>query len=146
MPPVILIMISRVLICSLALVAFSGCGSNVGTFEGRVTLDGKPAVNAEVEFRSEVDKRVRISAVALENGTYQVDYGAWDGLPEGPCRITVTHYLLRDGSPLPEGEEGYALRDTDKVVKRQVVFHEEIDSGTNKIDLEINEGEPVKED
>jgi hypothetical protein len=138
--------VSCVKISTLALVFLAGCGSSTGKVQGRVTLDGKAAAGAQVEFRSEVNQKVRCSALALENGVYQVDYGIWDGLPVGSCRITVTHYTLRDGSPLPEGEEGNALRDTNKVLKKRVEFFEELASGVNQVDLEISKGAPVKEE
>lgn len=137
---------SRSLMCVLlfALLAVTaGCGGSLGKVTGRVTFQDQPAEGVQMVFRSQVKPEVICRALTLADGSYQLDYGIWEGIPPGPCDIELTHQTLPNGQPAPGGEEGAALRAAGKVKTHQVSFTRDIVAGSNEIDLEITAGEPI---
>lgn len=120
-----------------------GCGGSLGQVTGRVTYQGQPAAGAQIVLRSQEKPEVICRGISVADGSFQVDYGAWEGIPPGSCRIEVAHQTLPDGRPAPGGEEGAALRAAGKLRTHQVSFTRDIAAGANEIHLEITEGEPM---
>ena len=88
--------------------AVSGC-SGTGTVEGKVTVNGKPAVGAAVIF-SGGDNR-SATAVVQDDGTYQTG-----GVPVGPVKVALMPGMGGWGPvglPIPKG----ANRDKDDLPK-----------------------------
>jgi len=135
---------SAVVIVSLLCLVIAGCGGGGATINGKVTLDGKPAPGAEIMFQSQGDEKVICYGYGNADGTYAVDYGGHKAMPVGPCKIEVQHYLdPKTGEALPNTEEGNALRNNG-AAKKHVSFQRDLTAGSNTIDLEIAEGEPIE--
>jgi hypothetical protein len=123
----------------------AGCGGG-GRPTGKVTWKGTPVARAELLFAPASDPQNVVFGVSGPEGTYILDYGRRSGLPSGPCKVTITHYTLKNGKPLPEGEAGAALRgDLDKVLRHAFEFDREIPSGSSTQDFELNDGKKAKQ-
>lgn len=124
------------------LLAFtSGCGGSVGKPQGQVTLNGTPVVGAELRFQPEANPDAPVTGQSGEGGKYVLDFAKNGGIPVGKCTITIVYYTMPNGSPLPSGEQGAALRsDPDKIVRHEYVFEKEIVAGANALDFELTAG------
>lgn len=132
---------------SLAAVALlcSGCGGMESNVEGLVTLDGKPLEHGSVAFHSTEGGATAFGTIQSD-GSYQLKTGATEGLRAGAYKVTVLSQEIppetkdrRKGPPLPGRPITpirYSSANTTDLTK-------EIQSGYNKIDLElVNGGTP----
>lgn len=128
------------------LIVFTGCGGSVVKPRGKVTLKGQPAAGAELVLQPGANPDAPVAGIAGADGVYTLDYAGKGGVPVGKCRVVVTHYTLRNGKPLPEGEEGAALKANEtKVVKNVYVFEKEIATEPGELNFELSEGKKVEE-
>lgn len=95
------------LVCGLCV----GCGSKaegpeLGPVSGVVLLDEEPLVNADVFFMPlEGTPGVGGQARTKAEGKFEVVYfRGGEGLPAGDYRVAVSHRLMPDGTPVPEGD------------------------------------------
>lgn len=121
----------------------AGCGGSDATLSGRITSSGQPAGGASLQVQSMADSVRHGSGAVLADGVYRIDFGTKQGLPPGDCRIEIRHTVTSDGRPLPPGEDGMAMRQSGRVKNIHVAFIRCLSSGTNLIDLELDEGEPI---
>ena len=70
--------------------------------------------------------------LTLDDGEIQID--TRDGIPPGQYDIVVVTYKMRDGSPLPLGEQGDAAKESGRAIKQVYVFKTELKSGVNKLE------------
>ncbi len=111
--------------------------------KGKVTVDGAPAVNAQIVFWSpdlkdkEGKKASRISDAFIDaDGSYSAStYAANDGLPEGDYRVTIT---LREPYFEPSGKLGknmlpekYASHTTSELTAK-------VKAGANEINFNLS--------
>ena len=120
--------------------AAGGCGEPAAQVQGRVTHNGSPVAGADVMLSAVEDPRRQFFGATGEDGTIHVSYGEQSGAPPGTYTIRVTHVMLRDGSPLPPGEEGEALRNSPRAVERTFLFERDLSTGANPLDLKLEEG------
>lgn len=120
-----------------------GCGSGEpsGQVSGKVTHNGAAVAGAEMNFQSTTNADQVFNAISGEDGAYQVDYRALEGLPPGKYKVTIRRYTLAGGKPLPEGEAGDELKEQGRVVMSMVVFEQEIVEGENALDFELTKGQ-----
>jgi hypothetical protein len=134
---------ARFMACGLllaALTAAAGCRGSSAQATGKVTLNGQPVPDAEVVFRTDARPDAAVFGKSGADGSYYLNYPTPDALPAGKYKVTVTRYSLKNGKPLPPGEEGEALRaDEEKVLRHDYVFDKEVVAGQNRIDLELKE-------
>lgn len=100
------------LLAPVAAMVITGCGGSSVKVTGTVKAGGEPVEGAEVIFKSEADEGQQFVGVTTEGG--QLYVGGDDGVPKGKYEITIKHYVLPDGRPLPEGEEAEELKDSGK--------------------------------
>lgn len=128
------------------LLAVVGCGGATGQATGKVTRDGKPVPDAEITFTSVTDSQATVHGASGPDGVYYLSYITDGGIPPGKYKVTVAFYTLRNGKPLPGGEEGAALRgDEEKVTRHSFEFDRNIAAGGNPHDFELTEGRKVTE-
>lgn len=131
---------------AVVLLAAAGCGQPAGQPAGKVTWKGQPVAGAELAFEPGAGPEAAAYGTSGQDGTYTLEFRKGGGLPAGPCKVTITRYTLPNGKPLPEGEEGAALRgDGEKVRRHSVVFDKEIATGPNALDFELTEGKASAE-
>ncbi len=132
--------LSRVaLLCVLALVA--GCGGALATPSGKVTLNGEPVADVSLTFLPAANPDAVASGVTGADGLYRLDFGTKRGLATGKCTVRITRYTLKNGKPLPGGEQGTALKNDDKKsVRITYVFEKDVTAGDATLDFELNEG------
>ncbi|HZZ77576.1 MAG TPA: metallophosphoesterase [Gemmataceae bacterium] len=107
---------------------------------GKVTFGGTPAARAQILFwlpdpkDKDGKKATRISDAWVEaDGSYAMStYAAFDGLPEGKYKVTVT---LRDPYFLPDGTQGKNLLPPRYETHMTTPLVAEIKSGKNEIDF-----------
>ncbi len=127
----------------LFLACLSGCGADSAEVSGNVTKQGQPVGGASIVFANQSDANAPgYTGVAEPDGKYLLYPGDESGVKPGKYRVTVTWWTLRDGSPLPEGEEGASLRDSGQAVKHEVTFEKDVTPGANTIDLPVDQGKP----
>jgi len=131
---------ARAVACGLVFAAV-GCGGATGQATGKVTRGGGPVPSAEITFASATDPEATVHGASGPDGVYYLSYISGGGIPPGKYKVTVAYYTLRNGKPLPDGEEGAALRgDETKVVRHAVEFERDIAAGSNPRDFELNDG------
>ena len=126
-----------------ACVGLSGCGGPPsGQLTGKVTDNGNPVSGAELEFASTTNPDDLFRGSSGSDGTYAIDYRALEGMPPGTYKVTVRHYTLPGGKPLPQGEEaeGFDYIGEGKAVLRSAVFDQAVSDGSNEIDFELTKG------
>ena len=123
------------------LLALGGCGPPSGQVAGKVTFKGQPAAGAELKFQSASNADEQFSGIAGDDGAYVLSYRTLEGLPPGRYNVTITHFTLPGGKPLPAGEAGEVLKSAEKAVKANYVFEQEIVAGPNSIDFELTKGQ-----
>ena len=84
----------------------AGCGTPSGQVSGKVTFKDQPAAGAELKFESASNAEEQFFGIAGDDGAYALSYRTLDGLPPGRYVVTITHFTLPGGRPLPSGEEG----------------------------------------
>jgi hypothetical protein len=123
------------------LVLVGGCSKPLGQATGTVTFKGTPVAGADIAFESTSSPDDTAYSVSSEGGAYTLDYRTRTGLPAGTYKVTITRYTLRNGKPLPGGEEGAAIKgDEGRVVQRSYVFEIELAAGANPRDFELTQG------
>jgi hypothetical protein len=126
-------------LCLIAtLVVLSGCGGRASV-SGKVVENGKPIPSAELRWASETDPSVFGSAATDRTGTYTVEAGGKKGLPPGRYQVTITWWQTRDGKPLPEGEEGAALKQTPRARRFTATLTQEVTASTSLLDLDVTD-------
>lgn len=120
-----------------AAAVLSGCGGSVARIAGKVTHNGEPVSRAEVVVESATDAAQQYFGMTTEDGSLYVGYRDKSGVPPGLWKIRVTHFTQRDGQPLPGGEAGQALRESNRAVARTYVFDQELAGGKNVLELKL---------
>jgi hypothetical protein len=134
-------------LCVVALFTVAGCGGAVVRPTGKVTLKGQPVGGVELRFDSDAAPNTPITGRSNADGTYQLDYGQQRGLAVGRSKITIAHYTLKNGKPLPDGEDGATLRNQpEKVTKHIYEFEKDIPEKTTELNFELGEGKKSIED
>ena len=135
-----------VLSLCLAFLLLSGCESRVA-ITGKVLNDGQPLANAELRWASETNSSVFVGGASDTSGNIIVDAGGKRDIPVGKYKVTVVWWRLVNGKPLPEGEEGSALKSKPGAAKQySATLDVEITSGTTKVDLDVTgKGTAVEE-
>ena len=127
---------------ALLVAAAGGCGEPAAQVQGRVTHNGSPVAGADVMLAGAEDGGRQFFGTTGEDGTIYVSYGEQSGIPPGAYVVRITHAMLRNGSPLPPGEEGEALRNSLRAIERTFVFERALSAGANPLDLKLEEGRP----
>ncbi len=125
----------------LAAAFLTGCGGAVGQVSGRVTSQGQGVAKAEVTFALDGQPAEVFYGVSQSDGKYVVDVAGKRGLPPGKYQVTVTDFVLADGTPLPGGEEGVVLRNSGRAVRRSHALAKEVIAGANEIEIKLEEGQ-----
>jgi hypothetical protein len=125
---------------ALLTLGLSGCGSTDGVVQGKVTSEGAAVASAQVMFASKDDPSQEYFGVTGDDGSLHLTYRTRDGLPPGRYAIRITRATLKDGSPVPPGEEGTVLRQAGEVVSRRYEFERDVTAGMNQFDLKLEEG------
>ena len=123
--------------------AASGCGAQVGTVKGQVTVDGKP-IRAGTVFLSGVNTRSAAAGLIRPDGTYEIHK-----VPVGPA-TAIIHQMLSASGELPKGGgplPGLAIDpalsgDPGKVRKKYQKYETsdltiDVKTGTNDFDLKL---------
>ena len=121
-----------------------GCSSK-STVKGEVLLKSKPLSQAEVIFELKSDPvENRYTGGSFKTGNYVIDTRGKGGIPPGDYKVIVKWWVLRDGKPLPGGEEGQSLKyDRSRSFEFNVVFEKTVEAGENIIDLPVEKGKRV---
>ena len=122
----------------------AGCGPAVQDVTGTITEGGKKIGNAEILFQSTDDKSKRFVGNSISDGTYQLDYRGKGGMPFGKYKVTIKHYTLPDGKPLPQGkagEQAFALIEEGKAKQVIHTFDRQVTSSSSVMDFDLKEGE-----
>jgi hypothetical protein len=133
--------------CSLGVVLAlaSGCGVATGTASGKISFKGMPAAEADIKFVADADAKLEFFGRSSADGSYTMSYREMSGMPVGKYSVTIVHHVLPKGKAMPDGEAGAQLRNdptkTFRIAKR---FPQEIVSGTNTADFDLDKGEVVK--
>lgn len=120
---------------ALALVT-TGCESRVPV-TGRVVENGRPVAGAELRWAHQSDPNVFVSGVTDETGAYILDAAGRKDVPAGKYQVTVTWWRTKDGRPLPAGEEGAALKDTEAARQFAATVDVEVTPGSPNVDLDV---------
>lgn len=95
------------LCAGLLMAGLVGCGSGAGRLtvvpvEGVVSVNGEPVVGANVSFMPETPAQGMLSAAGTSDaqGKFKLSAGSYVGLPAGKYKVAVTHYTMKDGSPI----------------------------------------------
>jgi hypothetical protein len=127
----------------LAAAFLTGCSGAVGQVSGRVTSQGQGVPKAELAFALDKQPAEVFYALAQSDGAYVVDAAGKAGLPPGKYQVTVTDFVLADGTPAPGGEEGVVLRNSGQAVRRTHALTKEVAAGANEIEIKLEEGQLV---
>ncbi len=73
-----------------------GCGPNVGTVKGRVTLKGAPIGDGSVIFQG-ASANVSVSGNLKPDGTYQIVAANMPGLPPGDYKVAISPSKIGTG-------------------------------------------------
>jgi hypothetical protein len=110
---------------------------------GKVTFDGAPAAGAQVAYwlpdakDKEGKKATRVSDAWVEaDGTYAMSaYAAFDGLPEGEYKVTVT---LREPFFEPSGKLGKNLLPEKYASHQTSDLSAKVKTGKNEFDFHLS--------
>lgn len=128
------------LVCMLSVLCLgSGCGDQFATIDGTIMLGESPISGADVYLEPDGNSEDKFFGLTLDDGEIQID--TRDGIPPGQYDIVVVTYKMRDGSPLPLGEQGDAAKESGRAIKQVYVFKTELKSGVNKLELDIKQAE-----
>lgn len=90
-----------------AVAGLAGCGGGsdrlaVVPVEGVVRLGGQPLPGATVSFVPESAGKGLLSGTGTSDdaGKFRVSAGSYVGLPAGKYKVAVSHYAMKDGSPV----------------------------------------------
>jgi len=128
-----------------AAAGLSGCSGSVARIAGKVSHNGEPASGAEVVVESATDPAEQYFGTTTEDGSLYVGYRDKPGLPPGLWKIRVTHFTQRDGRPLPSGEGGQVLRESNRVIARTYLFDQELAGGKNVLELKLEAAADVSD-
>ncbi len=85
---------------ALSCILFCGCGGELASVGGTVTLDGKPLDRGTVVFHGE-ERAQGVGKIEV-GGSYSVRTGTQGGLAPGTYRVTVSAF---DTKPAPNGQD-----------------------------------------
>lgn len=130
----------------LVLLASSGCQKRV-VVTGKVLDKGQPLASAELRWVGQSDDSVFASGVTDVSGQYILDSAGKKDIPVGRYEVTVTWWRMRDGKPVPEGEEGTAAKAKRSARQFAATLMVDITSNTTTLDLDITgKGAPVEDE
>ncbi len=89
----------------LALAAMVGCGPNVGTVTGTVTLDGQPGANLVVAFTPE-GGGTSGAATTDGAGNYKLSSTLGAGVPPGKYKVTISSQVAEETTEDDAADEG----------------------------------------
>jgi hypothetical protein len=135
--------IRRITLASLfALPLIVGCGSNLASVAGTVTLDGKPVTGSEqlygtVSFYREEGGGAPAIAIIDKSGQYRLRTGGQDGIEPGTYVVgiavkKVTPSATEGGMPTAE-----LISPARYASVSQSGFREVVESGNNTIDFDL---------
>lgn len=131
-------------IFSLSFLLLAGCGASVGKPVGKVTSDGKPVKGADLRFQPAGDTGVVVSGASNADGSYYVDNQGKSELATGKWTVTVTTYSLKNGKPLPDGEDGVTLKaDPERSLRKEYKFEIDVQAGNNAFDFDLTKDKLV---
>ncbi|KAA1261904.1 hypothetical protein LF1_44650 [Rubripirellula obstinata] len=88
----------------------SGCGSPVGTYEGRVLFDdGSPVQSGSVEFRSLADGSRYASRIAADGKFALTDQDGDVGCPPGDYEVVVVQIVLTEDLAAEAHDHGHTV-------------------------------------
>ena len=102
-------------------------------------MKSQPVDGAEIVFTSQGESAQSFFGVSGSDGAYQLDLTGMDGIPAGTYQVTVTWWALKDGRPLPEGEEGQVLKNGGAAVKQTESFTKNVVAGPNAMSFELSD-------
>lgn len=129
---------SWAVVAAVSCTFLSSCtdSGDFGTVTGKVTLDGQPLANAQVDFTPVSGGRPS-TAVTDDDGDYELKYTMkQDGAESGEHTVSVSTYEISDGEVTrPElVPEKYNLKTT---------LTKTVESGSNDIPIELNSDGPI---
>lgn len=125
----------------LSLLFFAGCGPPTGTINGVIKKGDEPLPFARMEIRPKGEGR-SFRGESVNDGKYYLDAVAAEGMPPGQYNAIISYYTLRNGDPLPEGEEGESLKGTNRAKEHKVVVEFELKPGGQNLDFDVAQGKP----
>lgn len=130
----------RPLLIPLVLSAIAGCGASTGQVSGKVTFKSQPVSRGNLVLKSSAQPDLEFFGMVREDGSYQISYRTYNGLPVGKYTVTISRHVLPGGKDLPAGEKGQVLIDAGKTIQQAFTFEKNIVAGNNGIDFELSEG------
>ena len=126
------------------LFASAGCGSSVAHVSGSVSSGGQPLSGVQIVFETDEEPKQSYYGASFDDGKYILDLADRPGLAPGLYTIKATDWVQRDGSRLPAGEQGEALKSAGKAIGRAYVFQRELAAGSQTIDLALDKADRVE--
>ncbi|MSR52548.1 MAG: hypothetical protein EXS09_04580 [Gemmataceae bacterium] len=115
----------------------AGCETRVA-ITGKVLNAGQPLPKAELRWVSESDSSLFVGGATDASGNIIVDAGGKSAIPVGNYKVTVVWWRLANGKPLPDGEEGTAIKGKPGAAKQfSATLDVEITKGTTQVDLDV---------
>ena len=121
---------------ALFLCLIAGCEKRVAV-SGKVVENGQPVAAAELRWAHATKPDVFVSGVTGADGAYILDAGGRKDIPVGKYQVTVTWWRTKDGRPLPSGEEGTALKGTDKARQFTATVEVEVTAASSALDVDV---------
>jgi hypothetical protein len=127
-------------LCALLLCSIAGCGGKPSAvLTGKIMSGASPVGHADVYLEHKTDPEAKFFGLTLDDGEIQIDVR--DGIQPGFYDIVVTTYQLKNGSPLPEGEEGEVAKEDGLAVKQEFTFKRQLEIGANELNLDIEKAD-----
>lgn len=124
--------------------AIVGCGDPAGTINGMVKNGDKPVQFAFIEINPKDPEGRSFRGETVDDGKYYLDSVAASGMPPGQYEAVITYHTLRNGDPLPAGEEGENMKSNGKTKEHKVVVDFEVKVGSHDFDFDVAQGRPAK--
>ncbi len=126
----------------------AGCGGSsdrlkVVPVAGIVSLGGQPLAGATVSFVPETAGKGLLSAVGTsdDKGKFKLSAGSYVGLPVGKYKVAVTHYSMKDGSPVNSSDPTLDVEQLKFAGKlKQTVPRDYSDLDRTTLRIEVAEG------
>lgn len=119
------------------LLAAPGCASRVNV-GGKVVENGRPVPQADLRLVSPGDDSLFINGLSDDDGNYVLVTGGQRGVPPGRYEVTVTFWRMRNGQPLPKGEQGAAVKGTPATVRYVATLSHEITAKTTTLNVDVS--------
>jgi len=133
----------RKLVVGLACLMFAGCGSNLASVSGSVTLDGKPLVGSErlrgtVSFLPEDGHGTAAVGYLDENGKYELSSGSRVGVLPGRYMVSVSATEIIPPKIPGEAPSGRAATPSRYADAKNSGFAAEVVRGHNTFDYALS--------